>query len=280
MTSVHTTDIKIAFFGTPHLAQIVLEKLVATKYKPQLVVTSQSTKVGRGQKVSPSAVAETAQRNNLKIIGGLETLNESFELAILVAYGHIIPQRILDIPKFGFINIHPSLLPKYRGPSPIQSAILNGQTKTGVSIMLLDDQLDHGPILVQKEEPIAPDDTNESLSAKLAQLGTSQLLAILPTYLSGKITPKEQEHKKATYTEKITKDSGKIDLAKPPDKKTLNRMMRAYYPWPAVWTEIEGKRFKLLPEEKIQPEGKRPMSMKEFQNGYPEIAEKIASLFD
>lgn len=274
-----STNSKIAFFGTPKIAQVILEKLVKTKYKPQLVITSQDARVGRGQKVTPSAVAQTAQESNLKIIGRLEDLNESFELAILVAFGFIIPKRILDIPKFGFINIHPSLLPKYRGPSPITTAILNGSKTTGVTLITLDEELDHGPIIAQKEIEISIDDTNESLTTKLANLGAQLLLDTLPDYLNGKITPQAQNHKAATYTEKITKDSGKIDISNPPNPKTLGRMIRAYYPWPTVWTELEGKRIKLLPEEKIQMESKKPMSMVEFSNGYPQIAEKISGLF-
>lgn len=274
------TNTKIAFFGTPKIAQVVLENLVKTKYKPQLVVTPQDSRVGRGQKVTPSAVAQTAQTSNLKIIGRLEDLNESFELAILVAFGFIIPKRILDIPKFGFINIHPSLLPKYRGPSPITSALAAGDKKTGVTLITLDEEVDHGPIIAQKELEIAPNDTNESLTLKLANLGVQLLLDTLPDYLAGKITPQAQNHKGATYAEKITKDSGKIDINNPPDPKTLARLIRAYFPWPTVWTEIEGKRIKLLPEEKIQMESKKPMTILEFSNGYPQIAEKLTKLIE
>lgn len=272
---MQNTYTKIAFFGTPKLAQIVLEGLVKTQYKPQLVVTSQLTLSRRGLRVSPSPVAETAQQNNLKIVGKIEELNETFELAILVAFGHIIPKRILEIPKFGFINIHPSLLPKYRGPSPIQSAILKGEKQTGVTIMKLDEEIDHGPVLAQEKINIELTDTNESLTQKLAILGTNLLLKTLPLYLSGKLEPKAQVHTNATYTGKITKDSGKIDINNPPAEAILDHLIRAYYPWPSVWFEENGKRFKLLPENKVQPEGKKPMTLNEFKNGYPQIAEKI-----
>lgn len=282
---MHTTNTKIAFFGTPKIAQIVLEGLAKTQYKPQLVVTSQDARIGRGQKVTPSPVAETAQRNNLKIVGRLEDLNESFELAILVAYGFIIPKRILDIPKYGFINIHPSLLPKFRGPAPIQAAILAGEKETGVTIMQLDEEVDHGSILAQEKVTIAPSDTTQSLTEKLAIVGVNLLLSVLPNYLNNKQTLVPQNHKKATYTEKITKDSGRIDLAKPPSPKEINRMTHAYFPWPSVWTEIEGKRFKILPDTAdlpneflIQPEGKKPLTLSEFSNGYNAQSEIITKI--
>lgn len=274
---------KIAFFGTPRLAQIVLENLIASDYKPSLVVTVSDTKVGRGQKISASETKQTALKNKIEVVENLSSvIHHQFDLAILVAYGKILPKKILDIPKHGFINIHPSLLPKYRGPSPIQSAIIKGESVTGVTIIKLDEEVDHGPILAQKEIAIEQNDTHLSLIEKVGLIGSNLLLEVLPPYLSGKTKPHQQEHLKATFTEKITKAQGKIDFENPPDKKNLGHMIRAYFPWPTVWGAlmVNGKSqvVKLLPENMIQPEGKKPMTVKEFLNGYPNtriLMEKI-----
>ena len=293
------TGLKTLFFGTPRLAQVVLEKLINSHHKPQVVVTASDTKSGRGQKLQPSPVKQTALKNRIKVLQpkSLSDPNLKFDLAILVAYGKIISKEILEIPKFGFINIHPSILPKYRGPSPIQSAILAGEEKTGVTIILIDKKIDHGPILAQKEITISRDDTNLTLIEKLGNLGADLLTQVLPKYLShlrGEkslhlegvlkdteiyLPPKPQDHTKATITKYINKEDGLIDLSNPPDRQTLDRMIRAYHPWPNVWTKWNGKMLKFLPEGKIQPEGKHPMSITEFKNGYPQFYEQISQLF-
>lgn len=278
---------KVAFFGTPKIAQIVLEKLINSPYKPQIVVTGPDTKVGRGQKLEASPVKKTATEHNIKVlqpenlsslISQLSTLN--LDLAILVAYGKIIPNDILQIPSFGFVNVHPSLLPKFRGPSPITTPILAGDKTTGVSLIVLDSELDHGPIIAQKEIVISPSDTHDSLGTKLTTTGAKLLLETLPEYLAQNITPEQQDHDLATYTQKITKESGKIDISNPPDQITLDRMIRAYFPWPTVWAEIDEKNIKFLPENKIQMEGKKPMLIKEFLNGYPKYKEVIGKIFN
>lgn len=269
---------KIAFLGTPRFAQIILEELTKTAYKPQLVITAPDQKIGRGQLLMPSEVKVTAEENGIEVRHELFGNQDQIDLAILVAFGQIIPENILKLPKFGFINVHPSLLPKFRGPSPIQTAILAGEEKTGVSIMLLDKDLDHGPILTHKELVIGQLDTYSILIEKLAKFGAELLLETLPKYQLSDLKPMPQDNSKATYCEKIIKESGKIDIDNPPDSKTLDRMIRAFHPWPAVWTEIDGKRFKFLPEGKIQPEGKKPMTMREFANGYPNLKEKVGKL--
>ncbi len=290
--------IKIAFFGTPQNAAIVLEKLVQTKYKPGLIITTPDVQQGRGQKLQESPVKTLASVHGIDVLEPEDLENPEFVksfknfapgVAILVAYGKIIPQEVLNIPRLGFLNIHPSLLPKYRGPSPIYEVILAGDKRTGVTIIKLDPELDHGPILAQKELEIENADTHQSIMEKTAILGGDLLIEILPGYLDRSIKPKPQNHSGATYTEKIEKQNGLIDLNSPPDPKTLNRMIRAYFPWPTVWAEIETRdtkngirkfKIKFLPENKIQPEGKRPMSLKEFQNGYPNISQQISTLFD
>lgn len=278
---------KTAFFGTPRFAQIVLEELIKSPYKPSVVVTAADAKVGRGRKLKSSPVKQTAEGNQIDVLQPtkLSTLTFDFDLGILVAYGKILPKEILEIPKHGFINIHPSLLPKYHGPSPIQSAILSGDNKTGVSIMLLDEEVDHGPLLAQKEIDIDPVDTHDTLAEKLAREGAKLLLQTLPDYLDGNLKPTPQNHTKATFTEHIQKRDGFIHPQNPPNRKIVGRMIRAYFPWPTVWTHLrqgsggQAKLIKFLPGGLIQPEGKRPMTKKEFLNGYPKSKELIEKLF-
>lgn len=282
------SSLKIAFFGTPRFAQIVLENLIASDFKPSLVITTPDAKVGRGQILTPPPVKQTAIGAGIPVIqpipsgfnpADLTGLNP--DLAVLVAFGQIIPKEILKIPKLGFLNVHPSLLPKYRGPSPIQQAILDGEKTTGVTIIKLDEELDHGPILAQREVELEANDTHLTLIEKLGAIGSNLLLETLPDYISGKIKAQDQNHAQATMTKKITKEDGHIDLLNPPDPFLLNRMIRAYYPWPTVWTEIklesqrvkESKklRIKLLPEKMVQVEGKKPTTVEMFAKLYPAI---------
>lgn len=279
---------KIAFFGTPRFAQIVLEKLIDSPLRPQLVVTGPDAKAGRGQKPQESPVKQIAVKNHIKILqpqnlSAVSGQLSDVDLSILVAYGKIIPKDILSLPRYGFVNVHPSLLPKYRGPSPIQSAILAGEEKTGVTIMLLDEKVDHGPILAQKVVEIEKTDTHESLIVKLGKIGSDLLIEVLPYYMAGELIAKPQDHTKATFTKHINKKDGQIDLKNPPDPQTFDRLIHAFYPWPGVWTRLSTTdnrllTIKFLPGNLIQPEGKRVMTLSEFKNGYPNMSEKISNL--
>lgn len=283
---------KIAFFGTPRFAQIVLEDLIGSSYKPDLVITSPDAKFGRGQQLESSPVKQTSVKNHITVLEPRTLLGPAFltatgttqfDLAILVAYGKIIPKEIFALPDFGFLNVHPSLLPKYRGPSPIQSAILTGEKKTGVTIMKLDSKIDHGPIITQKESTIEDSDTHQTLIEKLGSVGSKLLLETLPDYLSGKLKPQSQNHSRATTTFHIKKQDGYFDIESPPDPQTFGRMVRAYYPWPTVWTRLQTTDYKLLtikflPGNLIQPEGKKPMTVKEFLNGYPQTRESLEKI--
>ncbi len=243
-----------------------------------LVVTTPDTKMGRGQKEQTMPVKSTAQQAGIGIAEDINDLPD-FDLGILVAFGKIIPQNILGMPKLGILNVHPSMLPKYRGPSPIQTAILKGDEKTGISIMLLDKEIDHGPVLAQKEEAITAGDSHASLIEKLGAEGANLLLETLPKYLDGTVQPVPQEHSLATLTQHIEKKQGFLDFQNLPEASVIDRMIRAFYPWPSVWTNFNGKIVKFLPGNLVQPEGKRPMSTKEFLNGYPQLRSLIGKVF-
>lgn len=224
--------VKFVFFGTPKFATMILEKLTKSGLKPAAVF--------RDTKESVSVLTEK-----------LKDLKP--DLAIIAAYGKILPKEILEIPRLGFINVHPSLLPKYRGASPIQSAILNSEKETGVTIMKIDEEMDHGPVVAYSKLPIANGDNYESLSKKLAILGAELLIKILPDYVSGSIVSIEQEHSKATYTKIIKKEDGKIDWRKSADE--IERMTRAYYPWPSAYAKlkIKNEKFKIIKIIETEP---------------------------
>ena len=293
MQFMRVTDLKVVFFGTGRLAQIVLERLIDSPYKPELVVTAPDTKAGRGQKTESSPVKKTALEHKIEVLQPnnlsdknfqFSIFNFQFDLAILTAYGKIVPSEILKIPKYGFINIHPSILPNYRGPSPIQSAILADEKATGVSIIKLDEEIDHGPILAQKEVAITNGDTHASLVENLGKIGADLLVKTLPEFLEGKLKPKPQNHLRATWTKRITKKDGQIDLLNPPNPQTLNLIIRAYYPWPGTWCRltVHSRQFtvKFLPENLIQPEGRKPMTASELRNGFSSIYEPIKHLIE
>ena len=211
----------------------------------------------------------------------VNSLADKPAIGILASYGHIITEDTLTaIPK-GILNVHPSLLPKYRGPTPVPTAILNGEATTGVTIIKLDREVDHGPIVIQKEIPISANDTSASLLKKLFCLGADLMLKILPDYLSGKIEPRPQNHSLATFTQKLTRDSGFIPAAQLfTDPAITERKIRAYNPWPGVWTEIGHKRLKIIEAhlengklflDLVQLEGKKPVSWKQLSEGHPEI---------
>lgn len=196
------------------------------------------------------------------------------DLFVVASYGKILSNEILEIPKHGSLNLHPSLLPLYRGASPIQSAILNGDKTTGITIIKMDEEMDHGPILFQKEEEIKDDDAFDTLSKKLFNIGADHLTTTINDYISGKLRPIPQNDSKATFTKTLTRQDGFIDINNPPSAENIKLMIRAYFPWPGAFVKsnLGGKEkiIKLLPEEKVQVEGKNPMSYKDFINGYNE----------
>ena len=209
--------------------------------------------------------------------------NTNAQFAILASFGKILPTNILNIFPKGILNIHPSLLSKYRGPTPVQSAILNGDPTSGVTIIKLDEKMDHGPILSQQTEPILATDTTDSLQLRLFTKGAKLLIDSLPKYLSEELKPKTQNENTATYTKSIlSRKDGFFHPDNPPPKEQLERMIRAYYPWPGTWTLLNfgenQKIVKFLPDKKLQVEGGKPMYIKDFLNGYPKLTEEIKKI--
>lgn len=283
---------KIVFFGTPPFVIPVLESLIK-HFDVVAVVTTPDKKAGRKQLLTPSPVKKFStsdainipvitphafEENTIKKIHALQP-----DLFVVAAYGHILPKEVLNIPPFGAINIHPSLLPKYRGPTPVPSTLLSGDDTTGVTIIKMDEQMDHGPILAIKDYKIHETDTTELLLNHLFNLSAEMLPDVISNYADGKIEPEIQDDSKATYTKKIEKMDGYIDIYNPPDAATLKRMINAYYPWPTVWTTLQIKnhdaRIKLLPGNKIQMEGKNPVLLKEFMTAYPETKHLLVKIF-
>lgn len=200
----------------------------------------------------------------------VDSLSEA-DLAVVAAYGKILSQQELNTPKYGCINVHPSLLPKYRGPSPIQSAILNGDQISGITIIKIDEKADHGPIIYQEQLELYDSDTFGTLSKKMFLKSAEVLPLIITDYMEDRIKPREQKHELATYCSQLTRESGYFDINNPPASEQLDRMIRAYYPWPGVWTKWNNKIVKFYPEGKIQMEGKKVMPLPDFLNGYPDF---------
>lgn len=264
---------KVVFFGSSRYVVPIVD-MIRTYFSLALVVTTE-----QGNQDPIPFYCKTKQikyiqvRKSADLISSYDINGSGASLGVVADFGIIIPQETLNFFEYGIINIHPSMLPKYRGSSPVQNAILNGDAKTGVTIIKLDKYMDHGPILAQKEEDIMPIDTSKSLYERLFKLGGFLLQETIQKLEVQKIIEKEQDHQKATYTKPLTKDDGFIDLKTVSGKQFFDRLIRAYYPWPGVWTKvlINNKLLivKFLPGNIIQVEGGREMLYKDFINGYP-----------
>jgi methionyl-tRNA formyltransferase len=239
--------------GSPEFAVPHLERLVLNQYQVVAVYTQPDSRVGRGRTlVSPpvklaarSLGLEVAQPPSLKEARAVEQLAQFRpEVIVVAAFGQILPRSLLDIPRFGAVNVHPSLLPRFRGASPVASAILAGDEFSGVSIMLMDEGLDTGPVLARAQIPIAALDTTGSLTNKLSLLGARLLVEALGNYLRGELTPQPQNEAEATYSGAITKEDGEIDWHLPAVE--LWRRVRAFYPWPGCYTKWQGKQLKIV----------------------------------
>lgn len=276
---------KIIFLGTSKFGAIILKKLADSGYSPALVVTAADKPSGRKQVIVPPPVKIMAQQYEINIIQPerVKLIREKIEelqsdLIITAAYGQILPQEILDMPKFGSLNIHPSLLPKYRGPSPVQNTILNGVQETGVTIILMDSIMDHGPIVAQRKTTVGINETFLELHDRLGFLGAELLIDVIPDWITGRIKVQRQNEADATYTKIIRKEDGLIDWTKTPAE--ITRQVRALNPWPGTYTfwkkDKKNSRLKILEVSMendklvlalVQPEGKKPMDFAEFLRG-------------
>ena len=238
---------KIVFLGTPEFGSIILEGLAKTNFKPILVITASDKPVGRKQIITPPPVKIVSQKYDISVAQPeraeeikLEIEKVTPDLAIVAAYKHLIPKDILEIPKYGFLNVHPSLLPSWRGASPVQHTILNGDKETGVTIILMDEKIDHGKIIAQSRIEIKNNKiTSEELTKEMAELGAKLLIETIPAWIGGEIKPISQDDSKATHTRILTKENGKIDWSK--SAEYLERQIRAFNLWPGTFTTLKGK---------------------------------------
>ncbi len=280
---------RFVFFGTPKFAAIVLDELEEAGYPPSLIVTAPPKPKGRHLILTPSEVEEWAKKRQVPVLAParvkgntelFETLKRAeADVFIVAAYGKILPQELLDIPPHGTLNVHPSILPKFRGPSPIESAILSDEIGTGVTIMLLDVELDHGDILAQEAADIGswPPKASE-LEETLARGGGKLLARMLAPWVEGKIVSTPQDHTLATHTKKISKEDGRISIS---DPAMLNlKKVKAYDLWPGAWmmaksngserrikiteAHIDGDQFVI---DRVIPEGKKEMPYADFLRG-------------
>ena len=301
---------KVLFMGTPDFAAVTLEKLIASKHELLGVVTQPDKQKGRGREVAFSPVKELAIQAGIPIYQPIKAKEPEFlelvktispEVIVVAAFGQILPKALLDIPTYGCINVHGSLLPKYRGAAPIQYSIIDGENETGITIMHMDVGIDTGDMILQEKLPIAADETGGSLFDKMAALGADLLLVALDQLEAGTAPRIAQDNDQATYVKILNKEMGKLDFHQPAVK--LERLIRGLNPWPSAYTYLDGKTLKLwqagvetevnkeaVPGEiveirkdslvvatgegaliiqELQLEGKKRMSADAFLRGYP-----------
>jgi len=243
---------RVVFMGTPQVAVPILESLIHSPYDVVAVYTQPDKPAGRRQWLTPPPVKELAVKHKIpviqpktlkstEVVGGLANFKP--ELIVVAAFGRILPQEVLSLPKFGCLNVHPSLLPQQRGPSPVTNVLLCGELLTGVTIMLMNEGLDSGPILAQEKVGISSMDTTGSLTSKLAHAGAELLMKTLPKWIGGELEPRPQDESQATYSRLITGKDGEIDWHL--SAVELWQRVRAFNPWPSCYTWWQGKRLKI-----------------------------------
>ena len=306
----------IAFFGTPQFAVPTLEALVASRHQVALVVTQPDRRRGRGQKVTASPVKAAARLHDIPVYQPdrlrdpevTDTLRaNALDVCVVAAYGKLIPAGLLSLPRLGMVNVHASLLPKYRGAAPVHRAIINGDTETGVTIMQVVEALDAGDMLAKSVRPIGPDETSEEVERALADDGARLLLDVLDQIEAGTARAEPQDSTVSTYAPRLTKEEGLIDWRL--SARQINDRVRGLYPWPHAYSYLNGERVILLktrvqPDSaepapqpgsgpqpgsvdisgnvievvtgdgrlaitELQPEGRRPMSTRDFLAGHP-----------
>ena len=271
MSSIH-----FAFFGTSHIAVYILDELEKAGFRPSVVIAPADKPKGRGLKASPVPARTWAESHGIPVSTEFADEQTKFDVCIVADFGKIIPKKILESPRRGFLNVHPSLLPRLRGASPIRTAIINNERETGVSIILLDQRMDHGPIVAQKkvqlhEWPIRASKLEEILMREGGRL----LAQILPQWIAGEIEAQPQNHDVATFSEILKKEDGLINFRDSPRKNLLK--IYAYEGWPGTYAYFEraGKKIRVgiidahiekdeLVLDKVKPEGKREMTYDEF----------------
>lgn len=303
---------KIVFMGTPEFAAASLEALIRAGHEITAVVTQPDKPKGRGRQMQFPPVKECAVRHGIRVLQpvkiktpeAVEELRQiEADLFVVAAFGQILSSEILHMPRFGCVNIHASLLPKYRGAAPIQWAILNGETQTGVTIMQMDEGLDTGDMLTKVTVPITDQDTGDSLHDKLMEAGAKLIVDTLPLIEEGKVTPEKQNDAESCYASRLSKELGRIDWSKSAGE--LARLVRGLNSWPGSYTTFRGKNLKiweaeadeaasagqdetapgtvvevtkevirvqtgegLLVVKSVQPEGKKRMQVKDYLLGY------------
>lgn len=275
---------KIVFFGSSKYS-VIDEKALFDACGLSLVVTTPDYPDKKTKQSVPNPVKQfalthaipiiTADKLTVEVVAEIGKYQPDF--LVVADFGLILPQTLLDLPKKAALNVHHSLLPKYRGPAPVPFAILAGETIVGVSIILMTDKVDAGDILAQEKYELKPDDTTDSVLTKLNQLGGALVVLVVQEFETYFKNRKPQDEKVATYSQYMDRNDGYIDLNDQSsiiNAQLLDRKIRAYFQWPGVWSIIrikdKGLRIKFLPGKIVQVEGKKPMSYKDFINGYPE----------
>jgi methionyl-tRNA formyltransferase len=300
--------LRVAFFGTPGFAVPTLEHLANSRHQVVGVVTQPDKPRGRGQKITEGPVKSLATSLRVPVLQPATLARDQFEsqfaslnadIGVVAAYGKILPDWLLAAPTFGLINVHASLLPRYRGASPVHRAVINGDSDTGVTIMRVVQALDAGPMLAVARRPIGPDETSEQVEQALAKLGADLLVATIDELSSGRVRETPQDETLATYAKRLTKDDGIVNWSWTADR--LHNLIRGLHPWPHAFTFLHGRRIILLRSSRtsdtanaapgeviaahgdelrvaaadgvlqltaIQVEGKRPMSPREFLAGH------------
>ncbi len=303
----------IIFMGTPEFSAPILEALIRN-HTVTAVVTQPDRPAGRGREVQQSPIKQVALAHNIPVLqpekigrkAAMEELQHyEADAYVVAAFGQILPQKVLDIPPHGSINVHASLLPRWRGAAPIQAAIRAGDSETGITIMKMDAGLDTGPMLRTRAIPIEPGETGATLHDRLSELGAILLIETLEDYLAGKLEPQPQPEEGVTYAPRIEKSEGRIDWSQPAD--VIERLVRAFTPWPGTFTTWKGKTLRIIsgtagsappmhrpPEpgevieiegraaigtgadgiyspSSVQLEGKKIVSMTDFVRGYPDF---------
>ncbi len=254
---------RIVFMGTPGFAVPSLKALIESEDEVAALVAQPDKPKGRGLKASPPPTKIIAEEHGIPVLQPSKIRTEEFlnelgnispDLICVAAYGKILPKTILDLPRFGCINVHASLLPKYRGAAPINWAIARGETVTGITIMQMDEGMDTGDILLRREVPIDPDDTGETLSGKLSVIGARLLIETIAELKKGTLRPVKQDDSLATYAPMLKKEDGRIDWMRPAEE--IRSLIRGMLPWPGAYTYLRGKLLKIYRAAVSEGEGK------------------------